>query len=210
MPAVMSSSATFAQPLGEPLTQLRPPMVQQPKLISETFTSDDPRARYCIAYPWLMMNGICFGCAGRESSGGGKFSPLIVRKLRCVESHPNPLPEAGGCSGSRSAAIMPNVPVKPVQPRTRLRICIAAGVIVLGLAVRLPHLNQSLWYDEMTTLTEYVLQPWSKVLAAQAGEYVPNNHVLHTILAKLTYLFGSRLYYSDHSINEEFFFGIRH
>jgi hypothetical protein len=65
------------------------------------------------------------------------------------------------------------------------------GVILLGLAVRLPHLDQSLWYDEMTTLTQYVLAPWSKVLAARAGQYVPNNHVLHTILAKLLYQSGS-------------------
>jgi hypothetical protein len=77
------------------------------------------------------------------------------------------------------------------------------GVILLGVAVRWPHLGQSLWYDEMTTLTQYVLQPWSKVLAARAGEYVPNNHVLHTILAKLIYLSGSGSYYVGSSINEE-------
>ncbi len=63
-------------------------------------------------------------------------------------------------------------------------------MILLGFAVRWPHLNQSLWYDEMTTLGDYVQQPWSKVLAAGAGEYVPNNHVLHTVLVKLIYSTG--------------------
>jgi hypothetical protein len=61
------------------------------------------------------------------------------------------------------------------------------ALIVLGLAIRLPHLHQSLWLDEMTTLGDFVMQPWGKVLAAGAGEYVPNNHVLHTILVKLIY-----------------------
>jgi hypothetical protein len=73
---------------------------------------------------------------------------------------------------------------------TRLQIWCGLGVLLLGLPVRLPHLNQSLWYDEMTTLVEYVAGPWSKILAAKPGEYVPNNHVLHTILVKLVYSMG--------------------
>jgi hypothetical protein len=70
---------------------------------------------------------------------------------------------------------------KPVQ------ICCALCVLLLGLAIRYPKLHQSLWFDEMTTLSDYVQAPWKKVLAADAGEYVPNNHVLHTILVKLIY-----------------------
>jgi hypothetical protein len=38
-----SSSSTLAQPLGCPLTQFSPPMVQQPKLISDTLTSLVPQ-----------------------------------------------------------------------------------------------------------------------------------------------------------------------
>jgi hypothetical protein len=71
--------------------------------------------------------------------------------------------------------------------RKSIQIWIALGLLLVGLAIRLPHLNQSLWYDEMTTLVEYVAQPWGKILAAGPGEYVPNNHVLHTILAKIVY-----------------------
>lgn len=63
----------------------------------------------------------------------------------------------------------------------------AAAIFIIALLVRLPHLSQSLWFDEMTTLLEYVLQPWQKVVAAHPGQYVPNNHVLHSILAKLVY-----------------------
>ena len=72
-------------------------------------------------------------------------------------------------------------------PGKSIQIWCTLGVLLVSLAVRLPHLGQSLWYDEMTTLGQYVLQPWSKILAANTGEYVPNNHVLHTILAKLVY-----------------------
>jgi hypothetical protein len=66
-------------------------------------------------------------------------------------------------------------------------ILAALALFVLALVVRLPRMSQSLWYDEMYTLVEYVSQPWQKVLAAHPGEYVPNNHVLYTILAKLIY-----------------------
>jgi hypothetical protein len=75
----------------------------------------------------------------------------------------------------------------------RIEILFALAVLLLAVAIRLPHLSQSLWYDEMTTLVQYVLQPWPKILAARAGDYVPNNHVLHTILAKIVYtLFCSK------------------
>jgi hypothetical protein len=65
-------------------------------------------------------------------------------------------------------------------------------LFALCLIVRWPHLSQSLWYDELTTLGEYVLQPWARILAPAAGEYVPNNHLLHTVLAKLIYGWGTR------------------
>ena len=75
----------------------------------------------------------------------------------------------------------------------RLQIWCGLGVLLLGVAVRLPQLGQSLWYDEMTTLVEYVIGPWSKILAAGPGDYVPNNHVLHTIFVKLIYSLGGNV-----------------
>ena len=75
--------------------------------------------------------------------------------------------------------------------RSRVVWC-SLAVFVLALIVRWPHLSQSLWYDEMYTLVEYVQQPWQRVLAGRPGEYVPNNHVLHTVLAKIVYSIGHR------------------
>ncbi len=81
------------------------------------------------------------------------------------------------------------MPAAVTSPRPTLRRDVWCGLLVVGAAavVRWPRMGQSLWYDEMTTLVSYVLQPWSRVLAPAAGEYVPNNHVLHTVLAKLIY-----------------------
>jgi len=45
----------------------------------------------------------------------------------------------------------------------------------------------------MYTLVEYVTQPWQKILAANPGEYVPNNHVLHTVLCKVIYTAGAKI-----------------
>ena len=76
---------------------------------------------------------------------------------------------------------------KPVRRSLRRDVWVAVAVVALAAAVRLPRLWQGLWLDEMTTLTRFVQQPWSTVLAAGPGQYVPNNHVLHTVLAKLVY-----------------------
>jgi hypothetical protein len=61
------------------------------------------------------------------------------------------------------------------------------GILLIGLIVRWPRMSQSLWYDEMTTVSEYLIRPWQRTVAPRAGEYVPNNHVLHTVLVKLIY-----------------------
>ncbi len=61
------------------------------------------------------------------------------------------------------------------------------GILLFGLVIRLPRMTQSLWYDEMTTVSEYLIRPWQRTVAPRAGQYVPNNHVLHTILVKLVY-----------------------
>jgi len=57
----------------------------------------------------------------------------------------------------------------------------AAAVFAVALLVRLPAVLQSLWYDEMYTLLNYVLAPWGHIVA---GDYSPNNHVLYSLLAK--------------------------
>ena len=81
------------------------------------------------------------------------------------------------------------MPTASPTARSHLRrdLWCAVAVVVIAAAVRYPRLDQGLWYDEMTTLVAYVQQPWSTVLAAGPGQYVPNNHVLHTVLAKGAY-----------------------
>jgi hypothetical protein len=76
----------------------------------------------------------------------------------------------------------------PMKPPSRSKtVFIALAVFILALSVRMVHLQQCLWFDEQTTLIDYVLAPWHKVLAATRGEYVPNNHVLSTVLCRLAY-----------------------
>jgi len=59
---------------------------------------------------------------------------------------------------------------------------ISAFIVLLALLVRAGPLGQSLWYDEMVTMVDFVAQPWSHIVS---GHYSPNNHILFTLLAKL-------------------------
>src|SRR6476660_7493553 len=61
-------------------------------------------------------------------------------------------------------------------------LLIATAIVILALLMRAAPLAQSLWYDEMGTLVNFVGQPWSSIVR---GEYSPNNHILFTLLAKL-------------------------
>src|SRR5947207_2221448 len=56
-----------------------------------------------------------------------------------------------------------------------------AFLFLLAMAVRLPMLGQSLWYDEMYTLLHYVWAPWPNLFT----DFSPNNHPVYSILAKL-------------------------
>lgn len=72
----------------------------------------------------------------------------------------------------------------PFQRRTVLLLLL---ISVVALALRLPGLSQSLWYDEMYSLLHHIVQPWEQILA---GDYSPNNHILFTIAAKIAFLAG--------------------
>jgi hypothetical protein len=91
----------------------------------------------------------------------------------------------GSWADTMPAMTSPAVAV--ARPSLRRDVWCGLAVVLLAMLIRAPRMSQSLWMDEMTTLADYVLQPWSKVLAGRTGEYVPNNHVLHTVLAKLAY-----------------------
>src|SRR5689334_7565427 len=73
MPAVTSSSFTSAQPLGVPFTQFKPPIVQQPKLISETLMSVLPIGRY------FMLTNV----AGMLRFGNASGSMMLFFVVRC-------------------------------------------------------------------------------------------------------------------------------
>lgn len=62
------------------------------------------------------------------------------------------------------------------------------GILILATALRLWHLNDSLWYDEILTLTQFVKLPASELIHTYGSL---NNHILYTWLAKLSViLFG--------------------
>lgn len=69
------------------------------------------------------------------------------------------------------------------RPDRKARWLAALVVLAAALVARLPLVDQSLWYDEMYTLLHFVQQP---VLRIVAGPYSPNNHTLHSLLAKLS------------------------
>jgi hypothetical protein len=83
---------------------------------------------------------------------------------------------------------MPATPIEQqpqiLPPRSPLvrEFLISAAIIILALLLRATPLGQSLWYDEMITLVNFVGQPFSAIVS---GQYSPNNHVLFSLIAKL-------------------------
>jgi hypothetical protein len=68
---------------------------------------------------------------------------------------------------------------------------VAGGVFAVAVLVRLWRFRQCLWADEMESLLRYVAGPWRGVVAPGAGQYVPNDHVLYAVLAKLCLTLGA-------------------
>ena len=65
---------------------------------------------------------------------------------------------------------------------------ILGGLTLLGLALRLLDLNQSIAYDEAYTFIHFASRPFKHILADYSA---PNNHIFHTILVGFAYrLFG--------------------
>ncbi|HTL05025.1 MAG TPA: glycosyltransferase family 39 protein [Gemmatimonadales bacterium] len=68
-------------------------------------------------------------------------------------------------------------------PRVRGTTWALAGLLVLGLGLRLYHLGTGLWFDEIETLVEYVRSPLGQILR----DYHSNNqHPLYSVLAHLS------------------------
>ncbi len=86
-----------------------------------------------------------------------------------------------------------DTPTEPTPPAARQSGVIVWLVVIciIALSLRLMRFGQSLWCDEMGTLLEYAAAPWQVVVAPGPGQYVPNDHVLYSILAKLCLLAGN-------------------
>lgn len=61
----------------------------------------------------------------------------------------------------------------------------AGGLLVLGLILRLPGLNQSFWYDEIMAMVMFFSESWQKLLTEMP---VPNHQPLYSLLGKLCLL----------------------
>jgi hypothetical protein len=65
-------------------------------------------------------------------------------------------------------------------------VLVAVVLLAFALAVRVPLVGQSLWYDEMYTMLYYAGQPFKTILTS----FSPNNHVLYSLLARVSLLAG--------------------
>lgn len=79
--------------------------------------------------------------------------------------------EGGALLGSEALA---------ASPVTRLETGIAAGIVALGLLLRLPALGEGLWFDEIQTLVEYVRLPLARIVTTFDSQ---NQHLLYTLSA---------------------------
>ncbi len=80
-------------------------------------------------------------------------------------------------------AVMSSRPA--IDPHWRRDLGLAICLFLLALCIRLPLLGESLWLDEMTTYRNYVSAPIIQTVAGGHGnKYVPNNHTLHSLLAR--------------------------
>ena len=84
----------------------------------------------------------------------------------------SPADNLGTCSGARGL-LRPNV--------------VIAILCLLAAVLRVPQMLQSLWYDEIVSISHWISQPWATIVA---GEYSPNNHVLYSLLAKAVDVLG--------------------
>ena len=54
--------------------------------------------------------------------------------------------------------------INPTPVWTHAELFIIAGLVLLGLALRLPGLNQGLWFDEIVTAVNFVRLPTEDIV----------------------------------------------
>jgi mannosyltransferase len=69
------------------------------------------------------------------------------------------------------------------KPSEKVLVCLL--LFILSISLRLVRLDAGLWEDEITTLTRFASQAWLQALTEIP---YPNNHLLYTLLLKLSLL----------------------
>ena len=72
--------------------------------------------------------------------------------------------------------------VDPAPRCNRLDLALMVGLSLVGLALRLPGLDQGLWFDEIWTLAGYVRLPAGEIIRY----FSLNNHILYSLCAHLS------------------------
>src|SRR5215813_7963674 len=67
------------------------------------------------------------------------------------------------------------------EPALREPLLVVA--LVVALAVRLPGLNDGLWFDEIQTLVDYVRYPLARIVTTFDSQ---NQHLLYSVLARIS------------------------
>jgi mannosyltransferase len=92
---------------------------------------------------------------------------LIVIGARCARAFGKELSPRNELKRSR----------EPVETRTWL---ILSSLSVIGLGLRIWHLNSDLWYDELISLLDFIRPPFSQIVTSFSSQ---NQHMLYSILA---------------------------
>jgi mannosyltransferase len=70
-------------------------------------------------------------------------------------------------------------------PRSSRIVWALGALLALGLGLRLAHLGNGLWFDEVQTLVEYVRSPLTRIVS---DYHSTNQHPLYSVLARLSIL----------------------
>ncbi|MBI3661806.1 MAG: glycosyltransferase family 39 protein [Acidobacteria bacterium] len=102
-----------------------------------------------------------------------------------------PMGSAGGVAPGKAAAATGSEslwPWRDAEPERRAPWAVLAGLMALAAALRAIALNQQLWYDEITTLLDFVRTPLGHILTTYTSQ---NQHMLYSVLARMAVvLFG--------------------
>jgi hypothetical protein len=83
---------------------------------------------------------------------------------------------------NRNSASRPAFSPVPLEP------LLVVGAVALALVLRLPGLNDGLWFDEIQTLVDYVRFPLARIVTTFDSQ---NQHLLYSVLARVSVqLFG--------------------